>query len=397
MKATIQHEFHPDAESLSAFAEQALDERERGAVLEHLAVCGRCRQVVALARDADDAAAQPRKTARTRAWWKSWQMAWIPAAALAATASLVVYVHVRQAERKTEMARLEPQAGAPAPGTAQDALHEDHAQPAPPAHAAKQEQTGAAEQPDAEKPHFATAQAPSVPEATEQDKALRQTPTVLQGQARQSAPQAEMEVHGTAYAQPAASQWETKQAQADQLGQAQNGAPRLRTLKANAAPGAGSGQSVSQPLSQASAPQETAGAAPPVGMAAPALPTISAGLPSQTEDYLATKPMPLPSGLAVVSRASRGPFMLAIDAAGTLFLSQDHGGTWTQVATQWTGRAVAVTREFAAKGGAQTEQSRPSAKTPAATPAAQPSVTFELLNDKNQAWVSTDGRTWTSK
>jgi len=55
MKATGQHEFHPDAESLSAFAEQALGERERGRVLEHLAVCGRCRRVVALAREAADA------------------------------------------------------------------------------------------------------------------------------------------------------------------------------------------------------------------------------------------------------------------------------------------------------------------------------------------------------
>ena len=50
MSATSQHGFHPDAESLSAFAEQALEGRERGEVLNHLAVCGRCRHVVALAR-----------------------------------------------------------------------------------------------------------------------------------------------------------------------------------------------------------------------------------------------------------------------------------------------------------------------------------------------------------
>ncbi len=55
MTATSQHGFHPDAESLSAFAEQALGERERAEVLAHLAVCGRCRQVVALAREAADA------------------------------------------------------------------------------------------------------------------------------------------------------------------------------------------------------------------------------------------------------------------------------------------------------------------------------------------------------
>lgn len=52
METNRQHEFHPAAESLSAFAEQALEERERGEVLKHLAVCGHCRQVVALAREA---------------------------------------------------------------------------------------------------------------------------------------------------------------------------------------------------------------------------------------------------------------------------------------------------------------------------------------------------------
>ncbi len=55
MTATSQHGFHPDAESLSAFSEQALARRERVEVLAHLAVCGRCREVVALAREAADA------------------------------------------------------------------------------------------------------------------------------------------------------------------------------------------------------------------------------------------------------------------------------------------------------------------------------------------------------
>jgi anti-sigma factor ChrR (cupin superfamily) len=50
MNVRDQHEMHPDAETLSAFTEQALNSKERGQVLEHLAACGRCRQVVALAR-----------------------------------------------------------------------------------------------------------------------------------------------------------------------------------------------------------------------------------------------------------------------------------------------------------------------------------------------------------
>jgi len=111
MSAANQHGFHPSAESLNAFAEQALSERERTEVLAHLAVCGRCRHVVALARKAADAcaaakAARPLKAAAPRRW-RSWQVAWIPVAALAASAALTVYVHVRSTEHGDGEGRAE--------------------------------------------------------------------------------------------------------------------------------------------------------------------------------------------------------------------------------------------------------------------------------------------------
>jgi Photosynthesis system II assembly factor YCF48/Putative zinc-finger len=40
---------HPDANALTAFAESSLPERERAGVLAHLAACGDCREIVALA------------------------------------------------------------------------------------------------------------------------------------------------------------------------------------------------------------------------------------------------------------------------------------------------------------------------------------------------------------
>src|SRR5271155_2294562 len=40
---------HPNADLLTAFAEQALSATERDGLLEHLALCGNCREVVALA------------------------------------------------------------------------------------------------------------------------------------------------------------------------------------------------------------------------------------------------------------------------------------------------------------------------------------------------------------
>src|SRR5689334_12344765 len=54
---------HPDADLLAAFAEQALSATERESVLGHLALCGDCREAVALALPAVDAVASPNATA----------------------------------------------------------------------------------------------------------------------------------------------------------------------------------------------------------------------------------------------------------------------------------------------------------------------------------------------
>src|ERR1035437_8928802 len=50
---------HPEADLLTAFAEQALSATERDGVLEHLALCGNCREVIALALPAADIVAAP--------------------------------------------------------------------------------------------------------------------------------------------------------------------------------------------------------------------------------------------------------------------------------------------------------------------------------------------------
>ena len=50
---------HPDADLLTAFAEQSLAATERDGLLEHLALCGDCRDTVALALPAEDVGASP--------------------------------------------------------------------------------------------------------------------------------------------------------------------------------------------------------------------------------------------------------------------------------------------------------------------------------------------------
>ena len=96
---------HPDAESLNAFAEQALGERERGQIVAHLAECGRCREVVFLAQEAA-AERMPelaavgygdRGAAVGRPWFRNWWLVWAPTAALGAVVGLAFHVHLRRA------------------------------------------------------------------------------------------------------------------------------------------------------------------------------------------------------------------------------------------------------------------------------------------------------------
>src|SRR5260370_16806372 len=54
LRAALPEQAHPDADLLTAFAEQALSAAEREGVLQHLALCEDCRDVVALALPAAD-------------------------------------------------------------------------------------------------------------------------------------------------------------------------------------------------------------------------------------------------------------------------------------------------------------------------------------------------------
>jgi hypothetical protein len=70
LKAGVSVGSHPDADVLTAFAERSLGDRERASVVEHLARCGECRDVVMLAlpeTEAVDLVARP-----SRNWWMTW-------------------------------------------------------------------------------------------------------------------------------------------------------------------------------------------------------------------------------------------------------------------------------------------------------------------------------------
>jgi hypothetical protein len=110
------------------------------------------------------------------------------------------------------------------------------------------------------------------------------------------------------------------------------------------------------------------------------------------------KPAPLPSGLTAISTVDAGARCLAIDSAGTLFLSENSGSTWKRIARQWTGRAVAVNIRPVLSSNTSVAPANASepGELMAAAPSA-PAIVFEIVNDKGRTWSSIDGRTWTAQ
>lgn len=257
MTANGQHGFHPDAESLSAFSEQVLGERERGEVLAHLAVCARCRQVVALAREAADAdnkraAVPPRKTTAPNAWWKQWRLVWVPTAVVAAFAAASISVYIERADRHGPIIKIAEQnptpSATPPPATSptEQAKVEPPAAAAPatpPAHPAKHAHSAAPEPLPAPAPPVVAAQIPAeseapepgapAPEVMDRQEFRRESHPTSRAEEQQSSPQEAMGTHGSAYAQPASG--EAKQKQAEEHRQEETETSRVRSFKTRAA------------------------------------------------------------------------------------------------------------------------------------------------------------------
>jgi hypothetical protein len=95
---------HPDADVLTAFAERALPDRERTLVLDHLALCSVCRNIMVLAlpeADAAEPAAIP-----ARGGWLTWPgLRWgFAAAGIAVIASFGVLKYQRSAQIQSSQA-----------------------------------------------------------------------------------------------------------------------------------------------------------------------------------------------------------------------------------------------------------------------------------------------------
>jgi hypothetical protein len=109
---------HPDANLLAAFTERGLAEAERENVMEHLALCGDCRDVLALAWPAEEEIGASVRVVAVRRNWFSWPvLRWgVVALGLAAFAFVGVMQYERrqgsEAALSVQVASNQPAAGA---------------------------------------------------------------------------------------------------------------------------------------------------------------------------------------------------------------------------------------------------------------------------------------------
>ncbi|MGA9069716.1 MAG: carboxypeptidase regulatory-like domain-containing protein [Terracidiphilus sp.] len=331
---------HPDADQIGAFVERALPAHERDEMLGHLAICPECRAVVALSLpEVEEPMPTPQVVAR-QPWWFGWRVAWPVATAFAALVLIFIHLHsapvAPSAPPPNQIARVNP----PALITPQ------------------------AEEPAAPANHRALSP------ANPQD-ASRKLPAPVEPKQNPVTP---IPAHGiesfSLSGRDTGSLNEIAQAtilQDESLKKSvkTSAAPRVRVSGATgAASGVAGGMIGADAKSQ---PQETFGArsAAKIILAAPQETNATAmQTPAPTSrsviemrpftanaesaaDAASREAMqaahfkhPLPSHLPVLSMATLGGSIVAIDTNNAVFLSKDDGKHWKAVHAPWLARPV---------------------------------------------------------
>ncbi len=127
---------HPDADVLTAFAERSLPGLERDVVLEHLARCGDCRDIVALALPATEPVETEMKPSPSG--WLTWPaLRW---GFVAAGVVIIASVGILRYEAHSQHGTMSASNNAPAPQpAATEAKNQPLATPAPPPPSEKRE------------------------------------------------------------------------------------------------------------------------------------------------------------------------------------------------------------------------------------------------------------------
>jgi hypothetical protein len=404
MNPVTQFDLHPDAENLNAFVEHVLPEAEQAQVLKHLADCSRCREVVYLAQEsatAEGAQAAPAvanaPTARApRAWFAGWRIAWVPAAVFAALVTMAVWVHFRQApvaDVAKVLTRGEGETGKQVPPQLGQVTPES--MPVHSATALPQEKRSKSAQSSLRVREFSGLAVPRAAAPTGAGGALPSTSGRNFAQLQPLAQQ-QVSITPSRFQAPSPGPSPPQQQQQQQVQQQAAGTVAGASSDAKALPEAMKSASQSAPVNQTVSVSAEAVQVETEPVSSAQLETLP--LPVAEAKAVQKKAVRVPSGLPVISTVAAQNRLLAIDAGGMLFLSEDAGKTWQSVAPQWTGHAMRVRVAPAVhsydalvpQAGVGGAPERSVAKTPAP-------VVFEVENDSRQVWVSVDGKTWKAK
>ncbi len=339
MSEPVQFGYHPDADQISAFVEQALPVHERVRMLDHLAVCPECRAVVALSLPEVEEPARPTAAAVRKPWWASWTLVWPLAGALAAGILLVAYIRH----------------GAIAPNAPEQQVAVAHSA-APPA---SQEQsvnriTKAAPR-DTQTPR-AQGQPASTGAAAIAPESIREAPSagqsvggpVLAGRNVDALRQQAEAPNLAAKKQMPATRFSAgpgrglSGAVSGSIAKTPSATARNRTEEMNSPPPPGTVNPSAQ-MAKAAAPEPTASEAVTVKNEAPIQTTSAdaANIEIAQDETQQTQPKrPLPSHLAVLSIATQLRRMVAIDTNHAVFVSKDAGKHWKAIQAPWQGSAV---------------------------------------------------------
>ncbi len=286
---------HPDADQMSAFVEHALPAHEREEMLAHLAVCPECRATVRLsqgsqeevAEEVEEPVAVAAEVLKRRPWFAGWAVAWPVAGALAAMVALAIYMRHEALVRRG--------AGEPT--------------------------------------QLAESRAPARPEMEERSVSR---PSPVRDMKEERAERA-----GESLATVGAKEERNLDAKKASGGR---GFAAGGVFQSNRSLAAREGFAGNAPTARPAPLPAVAGAmrqTAPAAIGGP-IETSNADLASLALDQMKVAPAlhPLPSGLPVLSLATRGRQVVAIDARNAVFASADGGVHWAAVPTVWTGRAV---------------------------------------------------------
>jgi len=407
---------HLDADQLNAFVEGVLPEHERSAALAHIADCARCRDIVFLAQQAQPV---PEPVAKPAASWRSWLSSSpfliAATAGLACVLLVTVTVHLHHGVPQSSLTTAKVEAP---PVVQRESIEAAAVPAAPPKMAAVAPRTVS---PSIESRNGAVASLASPSSAVPQSE-------ISQAQGYAALPlQSRKLSYGPA---PTQQNFAGRQNYVNQapLSQSAGGAGAFDRVSPGVVTGVASLSPVGGPIPVPSppvlAPAPQAKSNRPASADSAETMTVSdsplalqVDSASVSTDLLSMKTIPpakpddkmLPSHEQVVSVAARGERVLAVDAKGTVFMSQDSGHNWTLVMPYWVGKAVRVTlsqRSATTHAYALSDKANDAA-TPYATnapaeakkarsaPSAPVEATpFQLTTESGQVWVSADGLTW---